>query len=141
MAPHRLRLAPLLAASLLACCTATVHLNSSWSSWSWMSAEPSSERHHLEIECAKVATTVTTDLRAHGTAGELVLRLVDPDGVERHHQVVRAGETEVKQSWPAHPGAWRLFVEPADFAGSYSIAMEANDAPIVIQVRVAGDVR
>lgn len=135
----RLRLMALLSASSLLSCSATVHRNSSWATWSWMSAEPSDERHEMEIECAAVATAVRTDLRAKAASGELVLRLVDPDGVERHRQVVRAGEAEVKQSWLPHAGTWRLFIEPAAFAGSYSIGMEASDAPIVIQVRVAGD--
>ncbi|MBZ0151321.1 MAG: hypothetical protein K8J09_07285 [Planctomycetes bacterium] len=141
MFPQSLRLALFLTTTLLTSCTATVHTNCHWATSSWMGDEPKDERHELAIECEPVATTVSTEVRAQGTAGELLLRLVDPDGVERHRQVVRTGETEGRQSWPARVGTWRLFVEPAAFCGSYSITMAATDQPIVIRVRLAEDLR
>lgn len=132
-----LRLASLLTTAWLASCTASLHLTSHSASRSWLGDQPCDERQELRIECPRAATAVSLDVRAHAASGALTLRLVDPDGVERQRQVVRDGGLEGRQSWPPHPGTWRLFVEPAAFCGSYAITMAANDAPIVIRVQLA----
>ncbi len=136
MLPLRLRLASLSTTAWLASCTASLHLTSHSASRSWLGDQPCDERHELRIECPRAATAVSLDVRAHATSGALALCLVDPDGVERQRQVVRDGGLEGKQSWPAHPGTWRLFVEPTTFCGSYAITVAANDAPIAIRVQL-----
>ncbi|MBX3465056.1 MAG: hypothetical protein KF830_17950 [Planctomycetes bacterium] len=104
-----------------------------------MSDTPCDEPQQLAIDCEPVATTLSTAFCAHGTTGELLLRLVDPDGVERLRQTVHAGATEGRQSWPARRGTWRLAIEPAAFGGSYSITVTANDQPVVVALRLAED--
>ncbi len=138
--PHPVRLVPvlMLAAAMLASCSVSVHRNWCWASKSWTSDEPLHERCETIVECAADATTVSTELQVHGVSGELLVRLVDPGGVERLRQVVRTGASEATHVWPACVGTWRLLLEPADFVGSYSVTMSANDAPIVIQVRLLG---
>lgn len=134
----RRHLAPFLLLPLVAC-TATIHLHSDWATWSWLGTEPSNECKSLAIECAPAAIAVRTKLQTSATGGELVLRLVAPDGVERCRQVVRSGKGEVVQSWPAQTGRWVLHVDAVDFTGSYDIQLDATDAPIQVHVEIAGD--
>lgn len=123
----------------LAACSMSVHMNSNWSQCSWLGTEPSSEHRTMTIACPAAATRMHTNLRADGSAGELTLHLIDPAGVERHHQVVRAGHCEVQQDWPVQEGTWALRIEPADFVGSYSVELSASDDPIDLRVEIAGD--
>jgi hypothetical protein len=137
MLPPFLRRATLPSALLLVSCTATVHGSSHWATRSWTGDTPCDEPHELTIECESAATTVSMESRACGTTGELLVRLVDPSGVERLRQTVRAGDTESTQCWPALRGSWRLAIEPKAFGGSFSITVAANDEPLRIQVRLA----
>lgn len=123
----------------LAACSATIHLDQSWSSWAWLGTEPCNEAKTLTADCAAAATRVDGHLRVHGSSGSLVLRIVDPNGVERHHQTVHGGSCEVSQRWPAIAGTWKLRVEPADFVGNYAVELTAGDEPITVRVDVAGD--
>lgn len=133
------RFATVFAALLLASCNFAVYRHRVWASQACTSDAPANDRRELVVECAAAATTVRSELKVQGWSGELELRLVDPDGCERHRQVVCEGATEASLSWPSHLGTWRLVVEPMAFVGSYSIVLSASDAPIVIQVRLAGD--
>ncbi len=123
--------------SLGAC--SSISLNPNWSTWSWFGAEPSNEHTTVTVECAPEAAMVRTKLRADGTAGDLMLRLVDPRGIERHRQVVRTGHCEVQQNWPVQVGVWTLHIEPTGFTGGYSIELSASSQPIQVRVELAGD--
>ncbi len=123
----------------LAACSSTLRLENSWASWSWLGSEPSNETKTLTADCSDTATRVDGRFRATGSGGELVLRVVDPNGFERLRQVVTGGGSEVTQHWQAVPGTWSLHVEPKDFVGSYSVEITAGSEPIRVQVDVAGD--
>lgn len=120
-------------------CTATIHLRSDWATWSFCGTEPNNECKSLVVECAPAASTVRVELQTFATAGELVFRLVAPDGSERCRQVVGPGRCEVAQSWPAQSGRWELHVDAANFTGRYGIQLEATDAPIQVHVAIAED--
>ncbi|MBL8751598.1 MAG: hypothetical protein JNK78_20765 [Planctomycetes bacterium] len=123
----------------LAACSSTMRLESSWSSWSWLGGEPSSETKTLTADCSDTATRVDAQIRVTGSTGEIVLRVVDPDGIERLRQSVTAGSCEVSQRWQAVAGTWSLHVEPKDFVGSYSVEIKAGDEPVTVRVDIAGD--
>jgi len=121
----------------LAACSTSIHLQSTWSTWSSTSIQPATATKVLTVDCGDAATSVATKLRTGATGGELELRLVDPDGVERHHQVVQGGTCETTQAWPARLGRWTLHVESKDFTGSCRVELAANDTPIEVRVDLA----
>ena len=135
---HRRALLPFVLAPLAAC-SSTIHLQSSWTQWSWLGTEPETLSKVWTLECPADATSVRATFTSHGMQGELTMRLMDPLGTERHSQTVRSGRCEVSQHWPAQEGIWTLHVDAVDYAGSYSLELTSADTPIAVQVHVSGD--
>lgn len=124
---------------LLTACTLSIQVQNGWAELSWLGTEPVSEQKTMTVECPPTATTLRAVLRAAGTAGELTLVLVDPDGVERHHQNVQPGRCEIVQHWPVRGGAWKLHLTATGFAGSYALSLTTGDTPIKVALRVVDD--
>jgi hypothetical protein len=125
----------------LAACTASIHLTSHWSCETWACFEPNTEVRELTVDCSKQATNVRLELRSGATQGDLALTLVDPEGIERHREVVHAGQRDAVLNWPPVRGAWRLRVAMNEFAGSWRAELSASDDPVEIRVDATVDAR
>ncbi len=129
-------LLPCLALSLVACSSTTPIENSS-TSWNCVCTEPTNLRMQVVANCAESANDIAGRLQVEGTSGELRLRLVDPNGIER--MVATGGTCDVRHRSPGVTGTWTLHVEPKDFVGSYSIELAAGGVSIPVRVEIAVD--